>query len=250
MRGSHARHLCLAGDLHALGQDLLFVRSLHRAEPVEDRRSVRHLKADIAIADPPGEFQLRRERLVDRAAAQREGHPSASRRQRTVERRGVHRFGVAADRCPHQQAGDHFVELARPEDAVDTCLCFRLVLREERAGPLLSCRVAILDEQQLAPRLVARHQHEDGAFLRQARQVIEVAVLAVLVIDVERVPLRWRAPQDQHRVGPELFHHARSPRLEVVGELAGARAGGDREREEQEGRDVPDSCHRCILQCC
>jgi hypothetical protein len=56
---------------------------------------------------------------------------------------------------------------------------------QQRPGPLLARRVAVLHEQQLALRLVPRHQHEDRVLLRQAGQVVQVAVLPVLVVDVQ-----------------------------------------------------------------
>ena len=70
---------------------------------------------------------------------------------------------------------------------------------------------------------VAGHQHQDRAVLRDAGQVVEVAVLAVLVVDVERVALGRRAPEDEHRLRAEALHDARAPGRQVVAELAGVR---------------------------
>jgi hypothetical protein len=66
----------------------------------------------------------------------------------------------------------------------DSRLCRRLRGREQVAVPVLAPRIWRPDEQDLAPRPVPRHQHEHGFGLRHARQVEEIAVLPVLVVDV------------------------------------------------------------------
>ena len=59
--------------------------------------------------------------------------------------------------------------------------------------------------------------------LRHPGQVEQVAVLAELVVDVERVDLGRRAPDDGQRVGPELLHEPRAPRRQVVLQRPGRR---------------------------
>ncbi len=99
---------------------------------------------------------------------------------------------------------------------------------------MLPDRIPILDEEDLAPRGVAGHQHEDRLLFGHAGEVIEVAVLAVLVAHVERVVPHRRAEEDQHRVGPETLHHACTSGLQVVAVLAGARG---RRRDQHHERE-------------
>ena len=56
--------------------------------------------------------------------------------------------------------------------------------REAMAFPVLAPRVGLADEQDFAPAGISRHQHQNRLRLIDARQIQEVALLAVLVIDV------------------------------------------------------------------
>ncbi len=99
-------------------------------------------------------------------------------------------------------------------------LCGRLVLAEHATVPVLARGIAGRHEQYFPAAHVAGHQHQDRPLLRQPRQVVQIAVLSVLVVDVPRVVPRRGAPQDQHRLRPELPHHASPPRRQVVAEFA------------------------------
>ena len=79
----------------------------------------------------------------------------------------------------------------------------RLGARQQASVPVLADRIPLPHEQDLAPRRVAGHQHENRVRLVKPCQVVEVAVLPVLVVDIERVVARRRAQQDGHRLGPE-----------------------------------------------
>ena len=74
---------------------------------------------------------------------------------------------------------------------------------------------------------VARHQHQHRVRLIDARQVEEVAVLPVLVVDVARVDAGGGAPENGERVGAQPFHDPRPAGLKVVlkGTGRGRRAG-------------------------
>ena len=118
---------------------------------------------------------------------------------------------------------DERLELVAAQHGPDAGQLRGLGARQQASVPVLPFRIPLGDEEDLAPRGVARHQHEDRVLLEQAGQVIEVAVLPVLVVDVERVVALGGAEQHGHRVGPEALHHARAAGRQVVAELAAER---------------------------
>ena len=52
--------------------------------------------------------------------------------------------------------------------------------------------------------------------LFDAGQVEQIAVLAVLVVDVSRVDAGGRAPQNRHRTAAEFLHQPGTPRQQVL----------------------------------
>src|SRR5439155_11499213 len=110
--------------------------------------------------------------------------------------------------------------------------------------PVFLRRIPVLDEQNLPMRRVAGHEDEDRALLGNPGQVVEVAVLSVLVVDIERIPLHGRAPQDEHRVRAQALHDAGAPGSEVSGKIARVgecRADECREDERSTTEDTVDT---------
>ena len=135
------------------------------------------------------------------------------------------RLGQArrAERHLREHRREERLELAGVVDGRDAAFGGRFVLGQDVAVPVLAPGVRLGYEQDLALRLVAGHQHQDGVGLGDAGQIQEVAVLAVLVVDVEREHARGRAPHDGQRLRRQPLHHPRAPRLQVV--LQRARRG-------------------------
>ena len=182
-----------------------------RVDDLETRRSDRESCAANSSGGVSGSFRPRpgSSASVDarRAGGERVEEPRRLRLRRSSP--NGRRSSIAATKASNWLVGS----------TVSMPVCARRLARRQRAaGPMLLRRIPLLDEQNLAPRRVAGHQHQDRVLLRQTGQVVQVAVLPVFVVDVERVALRRRAPEDQHRVGAETFHHARAARLEIVAE--------------------------------
>src|SRR5262245_56695005 len=87
--------------------------------------------------------------------------------------------------------------------------------------PMLTRRISWFDEESLALRLVARHQHQNSSGLIDTRQVKQIAVLSKLIVDIAGVVLFLRAPQNQDGVVPKSFHEACAASLQIIGQLTG-----------------------------
>ena len=88
----------------------------------------------------------------------------------------------------------------------------RLNLAETRTGVAQAFGVGRRQEQDLLARRITRHQHQRGASLLKTRQVIEIAVLSILVVDVGGIGSRRPALDDEQALRPELFRQTRAPR--------------------------------------
>ena len=83
-----------------------------------------------------------------------------------------------------EHGGDERLELSRGQHGVDAGLRGRLFGAQPTPRPVFLGSVRFLDEEDGPTGFVARHQHEHRARLGDAREVIEIAVLAILVLDV------------------------------------------------------------------
>ena len=217
--GGHPRHVRLPRDDGALLHQRLLVRRLDLPQLGDQRKRVDERDVHEAIA------RLGRE-LVDRRQRRRRRRTGAEgKRQRRAVRadRVEERVELVGDlaapepvRPSIEHRGQEALELARVVDLLDAALGGGFLLREAVPVPVLAPRVRLADEQDLLLRPVAGHQHEDRALLRDAGEVQQVAVLAELVVRVERVDLRLRAPEDGERVRPQTFDETGPPGRQVV----------------------------------
>src|SRR5262245_30599560 len=73
-----------------------------------------------------------------------------------------------------------------------------------------------IDEKDFFAFLVPRHEHENGVRLINTRQVIKIAVLTELILNVVGVCLLGRAEQDQYRVRSQTLHQPRASRFKII----------------------------------
>ena len=168
----------------ALGQHLQLVRRFYQAERGEGRRGIDRHVPDVSIPqlreqDLRSGGRLARSRAVHR---QRQLRPSGTEcveqccRLLLIDRRAV---GLAA-----QHRADEPVERVGREHGRNAGPGACLVAAEQPAGPVLTLRILVLDEQHLAARRISRQQYQRRVFLGDPGQVIEVAVLPVLVVHI------------------------------------------------------------------
>jgi hypothetical protein len=83
--------------------------------------------------------------------------------------------------------------------------------------PLLALGIARPDEQDEAMVGVGRGEHHHGLRLDEARQVVDVGVLAIVVLDVVVADRGRRGGQDHHgrRAGSHPGEHLGAPRLKA-----------------------------------
>ena len=208
----------------ALLHHRLLVRRLDLAQVRDHRPAVDEGDVQEAVAGLGGELVGRRQRRRGRRTrTERQGQPGAVGADGVEERVELvgHLVALAAVHLPVEHRGDEGLELAGVVDGRDAALRRGLFLGEDVAVPVLAPRIGLADEQDLLARAVAGHQHEDGLLLGHAGQIEQVAVLAELVVDVERVDPGRGAPHDGQRLGAELLHQPRPPRRQVVLEGTG-----------------------------
>ena len=247
-RGAHARAMGGARDLDAAPEDLLLERRLHLAQPVHEGAGVLHGHAEIALAHPRGEEEGRLQGIRQARRGEREvesGPPLPQRLEKRVVFAGLraprHAVGPLREGSTHES-----IELGSVVHGGDAALRGHLFLREDVALPVLVAGVSRPREQDLLLRLVPGHEDEDRVLLVDAGEVEKVAVLPVLVVHVQGVEARGRAPHDEHGVGPQLLHEPRAPGLEVVLPLARQEGSGRTSTHEQVAGEL-ESCHRAFL---
>ena len=207
------------------------MRRFHLAQAREQIERVADGRGEVAFARPVREFVGTGQRL-------RRG------RRRTKRQRGLARpddravknvwnssvsasFGIA-EASPRENDRPERVELAGVVHGGDAAGGCRLFFREDVTLPVLTARIGFRHEEELTLRLVARHQHEDGVGLLDAREVKHVAVLAVLVVHVRGVDASRRAPDDGQRLRRQPLHHPRAARLRIVLQRTGQERLGRR----------------------
>ena len=226
----------LVRDLDALRQHLLLVRRLDLAQVRQQLGRILDPDAEEPLPDPVCELVDSRQRSGEAGPrAEQERQPGTAPLQRG-EKGVVFLRGVAAlaERHAAQHRADEALELRRRIDRVDAALGGRLLAGQRVAHPVFAAGVGIADEEHVLPRLVPGHQDQDGLFLIDAGQVVEVVVLPELVVHVEREDLGLGAPQNEHRLGSERLPDARAPGLQIVLQLAGQRR--DRRSEDRDSQ--------------
>ena len=217
--GGHPRHVRLPRDDGALLHERLLVGRLDLPQLGDHRQRVDERDVHEAVARLGGELVDRRQRR-----RRRRTRTEGKRQRRAIGADGVEeRVELVGDlaaadpvRPSIEHRGHEALELAGVVDLLDPALRGGFLLREAVSVPVLPPRVRLADEQDLLLRPVARHQHEDRALLHDPGEVQHVAVLAELVVRVERVDLRLRAPEDGERARPQTFDEAGPPGRQVV----------------------------------
>ena len=223
-RRPHPGLVGVAGDRRALLHHAQLVRRLHLPQVRQDAPRVGHADVEEPLARLVGELErLRQRSRRRRRRAQRQRQAGAAGGHGREEGRVLLRLRQPrrAERRLREHRGQERLELAAVVDGRDAAFGGRFVLGQDVAVPVLAPGVRLGHEQDLALRFVAGHQHQDGVWLGDAGQIQEVAVLTVLVVDVEREHARGRAPHDRQRLRRQPLHHPRAPGLEVVLQRAG-----------------------------
>ena len=214
------------------------VGRLDLAQAPDDRRRVHDLQPRHALAHALGVVVGLRQLLLHAgAAAEDEREPGPAGLERVEEGVVLARvLGQPLARGPGGSSGSPGTpsssEAKRTSSTPLASCASCLVSRCPCA--VLAPRVGVAHEQDALLRLVAGQQHERRAFLVDAGQVQQVAVLAVLVVDVAREDARGRAPVDEHALGADRLHHARAAGL--AGRPAARRRQRHRRQEARSSR--------------
>ncbi len=194
----------------------------HLAQVVNDVRGVLQRDSHHAFRDSLAEFLRRAQLTTDRRRIEQHGEPRAASLERVEECVVLlgDRPSVQAVRAACERGVDEALELRRTVHGLNPGQLAGFLHRQAVTLPVLPDRVEIADEENGLLRLVAWHQDERGALLRDARQVIEVRILTVFVVGVVREQPRRRAPENQHAVRAQLLHDSGPPRRQIVLELA------------------------------
>ena len=171
MRGAHAGHLRVARDLEALD------RATSRSYGVLTSRSSVKIGVASAIWKPTKRSRIWRANSsggVSGSSSLRSGRSD----ERDAGAAGVERVeearGLLSRRSPPKPRRSSIAPMNASNWLVDSTVSMpvRAVASsaaEQPPGPVLRAPGFVLDEQDLAPRRVARHQHEDRVVLRRCR---------------------------------------------------------------------------------
>ena len=128
----------------------------------------------------------------------------------------VRAHGVEHARAALDQARQDLVDVADREGVVGAVVADRALGTRPRAVPGLARRVAVAHEQHELPLRPAGNQHGDGLRLGEGGQVVEVAVGAVVVLDVVVAHAHRGSRQDRDRVAPHVPHQQAAPPRELI----------------------------------
>src|SRR4029079_14539012 len=131
-----------------------------------------------------------------------------------------------AKRAAIEHRGEEVLELRGEEHRVDPGERAGFLWRREVADEVLAPRVGRTDEEDLLARAAAGQKDEDRLGLLHARQVEQIAILPVFIVDVARVYARRRAPQNGHRAPGHRRHQPRAAGFQIVAQRGGGGRGG------------------------
>ncbi|MCY1530646.1 hypothetical protein D9M68_658420 [compost metagenome] len=125
-------------------------------------------------------------------------------------------FLVGADRVVDplaalDQAGEDVVDVADREGIVGAVVADRAVLAGAQAVPQLALGIALAAEQHVLAMLTTRNQRDHRLRLGKPGEVLEVAVLAVYMLDIAVADVHRRRRQDGDAVGFHLRHQRLAP---------------------------------------
>jgi hypothetical protein len=130
---------------------------------------------------------------------------------------------VVDPRAPFHQAEQDLVEVGDRERVVRAVGGDGAFRSGARPVPILALAVALAHEQQVLALRSAGCEHRDRVGLREAGEVVEIAVLPVRVLDVAVTGAHRRGRQDRDRVAPERAHQLRATAAEFLTLHAGTR---------------------------
>ena len=109
------------------------------------------------------------------------------------------------------QARQDVVDIANGEGIVGAEIADRTVLAGTQAIPQLTFRIALTAEHHVFAMATAGNQHQHRFRLGKAAEVLEVAVLAVDMLDITVADVHRRRRQDGDAVGFHLRHQRLAP---------------------------------------
>ncbi|MCY1397965.1 hypothetical protein D9M71_129890 [compost metagenome] len=124
---------------------------------------------------------------------------------------GVDTHGVVNAREAGDQAGENLIDDADGEGLVGAVVAQRALLAGAQAVPQLTLGIALAAEQHVLAMLAAGDQGHHRFRLGEAGEVLEVAVLAVNVLDIAVADVHRRRRQDGDAVGLHLLHQRLAP---------------------------------------
>ncbi|MNM82310.1 hypothetical protein D3C81_943370 [compost metagenome] len=188
----HGAHVSVGGNLGGVAHHLNFRGALVQAQVVqqmvEGDELVRRLRALAGLGadhvdpvhQPAVEFRVGAEGVVDALAT-------------------------------FDQAGEDVVDVADGEGVIGAEILDRTVLAGTQAVPQLALGIALAAEQHVFAMSAAGDQHHHRFRLGEAGEVLEVAVLAVDVLDIAVADVHRRRRQDGDAVGLHLLHQRLAP---------------------------------------
>ena len=150
---AHACDLRVGRDVGGRRQHPQFVRRLDHAAALSAPASHRRRRSRRTGRGAAAAKSLSRRRrfACDRLAVPATRHPGAPVAERVEERRRLLARRSSACQRAAQHRADERVEAAERQHGRDAGALARLVAAEHPPGPVLALRIAVLDEQDLAP---------------------------------------------------------------------------------------------------
>ena len=225
----------MAAELvNELGLELVFLHAgparAHRAAMGVDGDASR-LAHDAGLGAALEEPHLVQQ-MIERDELARRVTALALRVQRLDERKQLLIELVAADRVVHavaalEQARQDVVQVRDRERVVGTVVGDGTLGAGARPVPLLAIGVALAAEQQELALRAARHEDRHGLGLAEARQVEEVAVLAIDVQGIAAADALRRGREDGNPARADELHQM----LAAAREFLGLHGIGPRDRQ-------------------
>ena len=134
----------------------------------------------------------------------------------------VRSHGVEDLRALLHQSGQNLVDVRDRKGVVRAVALDRAVGSRPCAVPGLAQRVVLAHEQQIFGLRTARHQHRDGIRLGKAAQIVEMAVLAVGVLDIAVAVAHRGRRQNRDRVLADHAHELAPAARELLAIHAGS----------------------------
>ena len=185
--GAHGAHVGTGGHLRGVAHDLQLRRGLAQAQRMQQ----------LVDSD---ELARRRHALAYLGA-----HVVGPAQYPQVEA-VVLADGVVDPPAVFHQRRQQRVDGLDGKGIVGAVVAHRTVLAGASPIPQFTLRITVATEQDVLPLLAAGHQHQHRFRFREAAQVLEVAVLAIGMLDVAVAQLQRRRRQDGDAAGLHARH--------------------------------------------